>query len=144
VVGIQASFSTVIWVVVGVSLVVAVFALATSRKQWEEFGRDRLVMDREKPSTRTGSAAALRERDEEIREMLEALGEHRRRRGEAPVDVETELRRLTAPEIDEGLRAEIRDLVIARNHRRARAGRPLLDVEAEIAREIEDLRNSAL
>jgi hypothetical protein len=142
--GIQASFSTVIWVVVGVSLVVAVFALATSRKQWEEFGRDRLVMDREGPATRTGSAAALRERDEEIREMLEALGEHRRRRGEAPVDVETELRRLTAPEIDEGLRGEIRDLVIARNHRRARAGRPPLDVEAEIAREIEELRNSAL
>jgi hypothetical protein len=137
--GIQASFATVIWIVVALSAVIAVVALASSRKQWEEFGRDRLLMDREAPSAHDGSAAGLRERDEEIREMLEARNERRLRRGEAPVDVEDELRRLTAPQIDDGIRAEIRDLVIARNHRRARAGKPLLDVEAEIEREIEEL-----
>ena len=140
---IQGSFGTVIWVVTGLSFVAALLALLTSGKQWEEYGRDRLVMDREAaPSVGrevTGSPAAMRERDGEIREFLEARNERRRRRGEALVDVEAELRRLTTPQIDDGIRAEIRDLVIARNHRRARAGKPPLDVEAEIAREIEGL-----
>jgi hypothetical protein len=73
--------------------------------------------------------------------MLEARNARRRRRGEAEVDVERELARLTAapPTIDAGLHQEIRDLVIARNHRRARQGKPPLDVEAEIEREIAGL-----
>jgi hypothetical protein len=145
--GLQASFGTVIWIVTGVSLLVAVVALASTRKQWEEYGRDRLVMDRDKssaPDHSAGSPAAIRERDADIRALLEARNERRRRRGEALVDVESELRRLTAPQIDEGIRAEIRDLVIARNHRRARAGKPPLDVEAEIAREIEELQGAGL
>jgi hypothetical protein len=140
--GIQELFGPVLWIVVGLSLVAALVALMTSRKQWEEFGRDRLVMDRDDPAVPlqpAGSPAALRERDDEIREMLEARNDRRRRRGEDVVDVETELRRLTAPQIDEGIRAEIRDLVIARNYRRARAGKPPLDVEAEIEREIAEL-----
>ena len=88
-----------------------------------------------------GSAAALLERDTEIRQLLEARNARRLRRGEQPVDVELELKRLTAPAIDPELRAEIRDLVIARNHRRARAGKPPLDVEAEIEREITELQS---
>jgi hypothetical protein len=97
-------------------------------------------MDRDSPSAaKPGSAAALVERDAEIRQLLEARNLRRERRGEAPVDIELELRRLTAPAIDAELRDEIRDLVIARNHRRARTGKPPLDVEAEIEREIHDL-----
>jgi hypothetical protein len=140
--GIQSSFGTVLWIVVGLSSVAALFALLSSRKQWEDYGNDRLVMDRDDPSVRRhldGSPAAIRERDEEIRDLLEARNERRRRRGEPVVDVETELRRLTAPQIDDGIRGEIRDLVIARNHRRARAGKPPIDVEAEIEREISQL-----
>ena len=89
---------------------------------------------------RPGSASALLERDTEIRQLLEARNARLERRGEPPIDVEQELTRLTAPQIDAELRAEIRDLVIARNHRRVRAGKPPLDVEAEIEREIADLR----
>ncbi|HXO06669.1 MAG TPA: hypothetical protein VN880_01485, partial [Solirubrobacteraceae bacterium] len=63
------------------------------------------------------------------------------RRGEPEIDVEEELARLTAPQIDPELREEIRQLVIARNHRRARQGKPPLDVEAEIFREIEALNS---
>ena len=48
-------------------------------------------------------AAAL-ERDTEIRQLLEARNARRVRRGEAPVDVEQELRRLTAPLVDAALR----------------------------------------
>ena len=99
--GIQTSFGTVLWIVTGLSFVVAFFALASSGKQWEEYGRDHLVMDRDaRPGVSgeaSGSPAAIRERDAEIREFLEARNERRRRRGEAPVDVEAELRRLTTP-----------------------------------------------
>ena len=94
------------------------------------------------PDSRPRSAepgAALLERDAEIRQLLEARNARRERRGEQPLDIEEELARLTAPQIDGALRAEIRDLVIARNHRRARAGKPPLDVEAEIEREIQGL-----
>jgi hypothetical protein len=130
----------VLWIVVALSAVAALIALVRSGKQWEDYGRDRLAMDgdgaRRAGPQLAASPMALRERDEEIREFLEARNERRRRRGEATVDVEAELRRLTAPELDDGIRAEIRDLVIARNHRRARAGKPQLDVEAEISREI--------
>jgi hypothetical protein len=140
---IQNLFGPVLWIVTGLSFVAAVIALASSGKQWEEFGRDRLVMDGDASGRARGGAmgspASIRERDEEIREFLEARNERRRRRGEPPLDIEAELERLTVPQIDDGLRAEIRDLVIARNHRRVRAGKPELDVEAEIAREIEEL-----
>ncbi|MDQ6777217.1 MAG: hypothetical protein M3071_13595 [Actinomycetota bacterium] len=146
--GIQDLFWPVLWIVTGLSAVVALIALVSSGKPWEEFGRGRLVMDRDSAQAAgpqlAASPAALRERDEEIREFLAARNERRRRRGEALMDVEAELRRLTAPQvrecaIDDGIRAEIRDLVIARNHRRARAGKPQLDVEAEIEREIAQL-----
>lgn len=138
----QAAFGTVLWIVCGVGIVIAFAALALSGKTWEEYGKHALLMDRdsERPD-RQGSAAALLERDTEIRQLLEARNLRRRRRGEAPIDIEAELRRLTAPQIDAGLREEIRDLVIARNHRRARRGKPPLDVEAEIEREILGLQD---
>jgi hypothetical protein len=137
---VQAAFGTVLWIVCGLSIVAAVAALIVSGQTWEEYGKDRLVMDGERShEPKPGSAAAILERDMEIRQLLEARNLRRARRGEAPINVEQELRRLTAPHIDPELRAEIRDLVIARNHRRARSGKPPLDVEAEIEREIAEL-----
>jgi hypothetical protein len=85
------------------------------------------------------SAAATAERDDEIRQMLEARNARRARRGEPPIDIDAELARLVAPKVDDALRAEIRELVIARNFRRARHGEPLLDVEAEVERQITTL-----
>jgi hypothetical protein len=138
----QSAFGTVLWIVCGLGIVVAFFALVATGKTWEEYGKNRLVMDHELGrAPASGSAAELLERDTEIRQLLEAGNARRLRRGETPIDVERELNRLTAPAIDAGLRAEIRDLVIARNHRRARTGKPPLDVEAEIEREIAGLRN---
>src|ERR1700742_1317130 len=99
-----------------------------------------MLLDRDLAAgPKSGSAAALLERDTEIRQLLEARNARRARRGEPPIHVEAEVRRLTAPQIDSELRSEIRDLVIARNHRRARRGLPALDVEAEIEREIAEL-----
>ena len=136
----HSTFNDVIWIVCGVGLLIGLLSLWGSGKAWDEFGKRGLLMERE-PGNKPGYSAsptAIAERDDEIRQMLEARNARRTRRGEAPLDVEAELRRLTAPaqQIDEALREEIRDMVVARNHRRARRGQPPLDVEAEIEREI--------
>jgi hypothetical protein len=140
---VQQSFGTVLWCVCGLGFVAALFALIGTGKTWEDYGRSRLLLDSDSPTghrpAAPGSAAALVERDIEIRQMLEARNMRLRRRGEPEIDVELELRRLTAPVIDADLRAEIRDFVIARNARRARRGEAPLDVEAEIEREIAGL-----
>jgi hypothetical protein len=137
---VHSAFNIVIWVVCVLAVLIALATLLLSGKSWEDFGKGRFVMDRESPrDSHAGSAAGLAERDVEIRQMLEARNARRARRGEAPVDVEQELARLTAPTVDPELREEIRQLVVARNHRRVRAGKPPLDVEAEIEREIAGL-----
>ena len=136
----QSAFEAVIWIVCALGIVLGIAGLVLSSKPWEEFGKNHLVMDRDLATgPRAGSTAAVVERDEEIRQMLEARNARRARRGEAALDIEGELRKLTAPQIDEELRAEIRDMVVARNHRRARAGKPPLDVSAEIDRQISEL-----
>jgi hypothetical protein len=143
----QHAFGTVLWVVCGVAAVVAAVMLARSGKALDEFRNRGMVMDRDAPrGPAPGSAAADAERDAEIREMLHARNQRRLRRGEAPVDIEEELARLTGMDAgtppaggtDPGLQDEIRQMVMARNYRRVRAGKPPLDVEAEIAREIRD------
>ena len=135
----QQAFGTVLWIVCAIGIVLGFVALAMSGKTWSEFGRNTLLMDRHDGGARPASAAAIAERDSEIRQMLEARNARRARRGEPPIDVEAELARLVAPSIDDELRQEIRDLVVARNHRRARKGQPPLDVESEVAREIASL-----
>jgi hypothetical protein len=138
------AFGIVLWIVCITGAVFAVVALISSQKTWRDFGKEGLVMDSELPrGVAHTSPASLRERDEEIRQMLEARNARRVRRGEQPLDVEEELAKLTAPQIDPELRSEIRDLVIARNYRRTRAGKPPLDIEAEIERQISELGNLA-
>jgi hypothetical protein len=134
------TFNTVVWVVGIAGAVVAIIALIATRKTWQDFGKDALLMDSKGPRPTGGAVASPnQERDEEIRQMLEARNARRIRRGERPIDVEEELGRLTAPLVDPELRKEIRDLVIARNYRRTRAGKPALDVDAEVEREISRL-----
>jgi hypothetical protein len=96
-----------------------------------------------------GSAAERHEREQEIRQMLQARSDRMVRRGEPPLDVEAELTKLSQPEAiaagdpsgkrDAGLAEEVRQLVIARNERRARRGEPPLDVETEVERTLEEL-----
>jgi hypothetical protein len=136
------AFGIVLWVVCIAGVVVAVVGLIASRRVWDDYGKNGLLLDSElSRGPARGSAAALRERDEEIRQMLEARNARRLRRGEQPLDIEAELNRLTAPAVDPELRSEIRDLVIARNYRRSRSGKPPLDVETEVEREISKLRD---
>jgi hypothetical protein len=131
-------------VVVGGALI-AVLTLLVTGRLYDQIGRGGLSIDedvgRGRPAAggAAGSPAAAREREEEIRQLLNARNEHRIRRGEEPLDVEAELRRLTAPAFDPQLRDEIRQLVIARNERRQRAGQEPLDVEAEVERQVREL-----
>jgi hypothetical protein len=136
----QGAFEPVLFIVCGLGIAGAVLALISASKTWKEYGKSRLLMDRDQDAgPAAGSAAALVERDTEIRQLLEARNQRRERRGEPPLDIEQELSRLSELHVDGQLRAEIRQLVIARNHRRTRAGKPPLDVDAEVAREIGEL-----
>ena len=134
------AFATLVWVVAAVGVVVAVFTLIGTGRSYREIGGDGLVRDHDR--TRTGSPPSPdAERDDEIRQMLEARNMRRARRGEPQQDVEAELAALTrAPAtVDDELREEIRQHVVARNARRVRAGAEPLDVEQEIERRIREL-----
>ena len=136
----QEAFGIVIFAVVGISVVLAVVSLFFRGRTYDQIGRGGIGDDREIGSTTPqGGAVDLGERDDEIRQMLTARNARHAARGEASLDVEAELARLTAPAVDPALREEIRELVIARNSRREAKGQPPLDVDAEIERQIRDL-----
>ncbi len=120
------AFIAVVVLVSVLALVGAVIALATSGGSYDEIGRGGLSVD-EPPATTA-------ERDTEIRQFLAARNARRAARGEAPVDVEAELRALTAPAADPKLAAEVRQFVEARNARRVARGEAPLDVDEEIAK----------
>ena len=130
-VGMEEAFAIVLFVVVGVAAVAAIWALATSGGSYEQIGSGGLTDDRPPPS---GPVAAA-EREADIRQMLEARNARRLARGEPPLDVEAELRALDDPE----LREEVRALVEARNARRIARGEEPLDVEAEVDRRLREL-----
>jgi hypothetical protein len=135
----QEAFGIVIFAVVAISAILAVVSLFFRSKVYDEIGRGGIGDDREiRPAAPSGGAADLGERDDEIRQMLEARNARHAARGESQVDVEDELARLTAPGVDPSLREEVRELVIARNARREARGEPPLDVEAEVERQLRE------
>jgi hypothetical protein len=128
---VESAFAIVLFVVVGVAAVAAVWALVTSGGSYDQIGGGRMSLDRRE--------ATPAEREAEIRQMLEARNVHRAARGEAPLDVDAEYQALTAPADDPELREEVRALVEARNARRVARGQEPLDVEAEIDRRMREL-----
>jgi hypothetical protein len=137
------------WIVFVVVMVVAIASATWASFRhpfpYRQIGRGRLSLNEgtdgaAPPKTR---AAVAREREAEIRQLLEARNARRAARGHAPADIEAELAQLlaqpSAEPADPGLVAEIRDLVVARNARRARAGKEPLDVEAEVAKSLAEL-----
>lgn len=145
----QDAFGIVVFAVAAAGAVVAVWCLLSSGSAYRQIGRGGLSLDepgarataRPEPAPSTAAGRAIR--DEELRQMIQARNLRRERRGEAPLDVDEELRRLeaeTAPIAgsaeDNALRDEVRQLVVARNLRRARKGQEPLDVEAEVERQL--------
>ncbi len=144
----QEAFGIVIFVVVGISAVIAIISLFGRGRMYDDIGRGGLSIgeDRDMRPRGVGGAAAApvskAERDDEIRQMLVARNARRAARGEATADVEAELAELTRPapaESDPEILEEVRMLVEARNARRVARGKEPLDVEAEIARQLRDL-----
>jgi hypothetical protein len=133
----QGAFAIVLFVVVAIAAVAAVWALVTSGGSYEEIGRGGISIGEEQPVSTAGAAA---EREAEIRQMLEARNARRAARGEPTEDVDAQLRALTAPAAaDPELREEVRTLVEARNARLVARGEAPLDVEEEIDRRLREL-----
>jgi hypothetical protein len=137
----QDAFGIVLMVVVVLAAIVAIVTIAGFGRAYDQIGRGGLSLrdGSDQPAREVTPAMAAGERDEEIRQMLQARNARRIRQGKEPLDVEAELAALARPAIDPGLVGEIRDLVVARNARRARQGKEPLDVEAEVARRLRDL-----
>ena len=123
--------------VVVVAVVVGILIAARSTSLYDELGSGGFDLAPPPPSEPAHGPA----RDEDIRQMLEAKNARRAARGEAPLDVESELQRLTAGPVavDPGLAEEIRQIVEAKSARRVARGEAPLDVEAETARRLKEL-----
>ncbi len=135
----------VILIVVFIAAPIAAIAFAGAGAVYREIGKGAFALDRDSEAGDgdPGDGASQPVREAELRQLLEAKAYRRRRRGEPPLDVEAELRRLLAstpaPAADPALAAEVRAHVIARNARRERRGHEPLDVEAEVARMLREL-----
>jgi hypothetical protein len=133
---------------------IAGYLFHRSAQSWRSFGQGPFSIHGEAPPPNNPGALPSpvdpAVQAAEVRQMLEAKSERRQARGEAPLDVEAETRRLLAAAelprgqetIDEELRAEVRQLVVARNERRVRQGLEPFDVEAETKKQLADLIGS--
>ena len=143
----QEAFGTVIFVVVGIGAVLAIVSLFGRGRLYDDIGRGGLSIGEDRDmrprasSQAGGGTVSTAERDDDIRQMLEARNARRAAQGRPTVDVETELAELTKPAAasDPEILEEVRQLVEARNARRIARGKEPLDVEAEIARQLRDL-----
>ncbi len=138
----------VILLVVFVAVPIALVAFLGAGAVYNEIGKGAFAMDHDLAPAKgraPGDNASQQEQEAEIRQMLEAKAYRQSERGEDPIDVETEMQKLMAPQIDLSadpeLAEEVRQLVVARNERRLRQGKEPLDVETEIARQLGDLEN---
>jgi hypothetical protein len=140
----QDAFGIVLFVVVGIGVVLAIVSLFGRGRLYDDIGRGGMSIgeDRDlRPRAAADAPVSAAEREDDIRQMLEARNARRAARGEAPVDVEKELQELTRPSAarDPEIVEEVRTLVQARNARRIARGLEPLDVEAEIERQLRDL-----
>ncbi len=129
-----------VYVLFGTVIVAAIVAIASLRgERYDHIGRGGLFED--EPNRRPPAPAVTAAvRDEEIRQLVAAKNARRAARGEALLDVDEEIARLTpAPAADPALVAEIREMVELKNARRVRQGKEPLDVEAEVARQVREL-----
>jgi hypothetical protein len=131
------AFGTILIVVSLLAVVIAVISYWGSGRIYSGLGRGDLELERDRPAAVSSAAEA----HEEIRQMLQAKSDRREARGEAPLDLDTELAALTAAGggHDQALREEVRQLVVARNERRMRQGKEPLDVDVEVERQLRDL-----
>jgi hypothetical protein len=147
-------FEILVLLAIAVFVVAGLLSTLGSGSAYEQIGKggmsigDSSLEDSEDQPDPEASAA---EREQEIRQMLQARSERLQRQGKDPLDIEAELARVDSPDADQpdlpggastydpGLLEETRQLIEARNQRRLRAGLEGLDVEAEVRRTLKDL-----
>lgn len=154
----QAAFPIVVFGTVGLSVVMSIVFLLSKGSMYDEIGSGGFPSEGESSGGGApyGAAGAQydsiamnpelqsAEREQEVRQMLQARSERRERRGEPPLDVDAEVAKLlAAPPAsnghDPGIAEEVLQLVVARNERRERQGLEPLDLEAEVARTLAEL-----
>jgi hypothetical protein len=142
---------TVLALITVIVLPIAAIAFARSGPLWRGIGRGPFAIDQDLPPRAAGRPVAPVDpaiQAAEARQMLEARSYRLQRRGEAPLDVEAEVRELLeaaagdVETVDEELREEVRRLVIAKNERRLRRGEAQLNVEDETDRQLADFIRS--
>jgi hypothetical protein len=141
----------VILLIVLVAIPIGAISFVGAGEAFRQIGRGPLSIEQDFPQGSAGgpSAPVSKEvREAEIRQFLEAKSYRLAARGERPLDIEAELRRILADERSSGslmrdaqLVSEVRELVEASNARRIRMGREPLDVEAEVKRQLTELES---
>ena len=126
---------TILIVIALLALPIAAIAFAGSGSALKTLGKGRFAIEQELPAKRSlGPPPPVDKAVQaaEVRQMLEAKSYRREQRGEAPLDIEEEMKRLLAPPaegsplgMDQELREEVRQLVVARNERRMRQGKEI-------------------
>ncbi len=156
----QAAFPFVVFGAVGLSLVMSIVFLLSKGSMYDEIGSGGLPDEGETPGMSMGSPYGAAtpdydsivrspelqraEREQEIRQMLQARSERRVRRGEPALDIDAEVAKLLDAQPansghDPGIAEEVLQLVVARNERRERQGLEPLDLEAEVQRTLAEL-----
>jgi hypothetical protein len=155
----QQAFPIVVFGAVGLSVVMSIVFLLSKGSMYDEIGSGGLPGEGEAPgvggmgggqsmsdfeSIARSPQVQSAEREQEIRQMLQARSERLVRRGEPALDIDAEVARLTAPQPahtghDPGIAEEVLQLVVARNERRERQGLQPLDIEAEVARTMAEM-----
>ncbi|HEY5192810.1 MAG TPA: hypothetical protein VIJ39_02915 [Solirubrobacteraceae bacterium] len=136
--------AVVLFVLVGVGSFLAGGSL------YDKIGEGGLSMGEGGPGRPSGpppnSPLARAEREQEIRQMLQARSDRQVRKGGEALDIDAELALLEEPtegatvgKHDASLTEEVRQLVVARNERRARSGEEPMDVESEVQRTLAEL-----
>jgi hypothetical protein len=146
------STGEVIMIVVFATIPIALLAFALgARNALDQVGKGQFAVEFQSdlPATLTDSDAegGPEAREAEIRQFLEAKSYRQQARGEGPLDVDAEVKRLLTDDsqepaaIDHRLAEEVRQLVVARNERRIRQGKEPLDVDREVERQLRELEN---
>lgn len=145
----HAAFPIVLFGSIALFVILGVVSMLTRNNLYDQIGQGGLTLGEDSigPAGHGAGPAEIDEREQEIRQMLQARSDRLVGQGEEPLDIDAELAKLEGsgsgvggPSYqDAGLTAEVRQLVHARNERRARRGEPALDVDAEVARTLAEL-----
>jgi hypothetical protein len=147
-------FEALVILAIAVFVVGGLLSTLGSGSAYEQIGKGGLSIgdsSRDEFEDEENPRESTADREQEIRQMLQARSERLQRQGKDPLDIDTELARLEHPDIhdpdlpggasayDPGLLEETRQLIEARNQRRLREGLEGLDVEAEVRRTLKEL-----